>query len=696
MPSRRMHAGRRWPRIALQALLALAAAVALAEWSGWPFLRAPLQRLMAGATGVPVTLAGEMRLSLIGTPRLRVQHLAIGAAEGVAAPRLADADGVDLAWHWGELWRWQQGGVLRLEEFRAERLDAWLVRHADGRASWHIGREQAIDALPRIGVLTLGRAHIEVDDRRGDTRLRIDMHGAAAEPDGEPPSGGYRVVASGHRGATTVALQAQAGALLPLLSRDPAPPVPLRVEARIGRTRLSFDGSAAALLGGQQLDGDLRLRGPSLAAVGDMLDLPLPGTPPFELEARLRLDGELVLLNVVRAAGGHSRLAGEFHFDLRPTPPLLSGQLVGSRLAFADLGPAVGVAAGAAGAEASGRVLPQREFDLPSLLAMNADVQVAIDELAFGTSSLRPLRAVRTHLRLEGGVLRLDDLRAEVAGGIVTGSTRLDATRPVAEWQATLNFDGLEVSSWVRGLQSDARASAAGRRGDAGRAQARAPRGAAPPTNAPPRAYLTGELQVQTDVSGRGRSTAAILATLDGTARAQLRNGALSHLVTELVGLDVAQALGVAVRGDKELALNCARVDLRIERGVAVPRVALMDNRDSTLRATGRVDLRDERLSLRLVARPKDVSLASLRSPVLVGGTLADPNVRVDTAPLLARAAAATALGVLATPAAAIIPFIDLGDPEGGDPCQPDRAAAARPVGSGASGPPAARAKGSQ
>lgn len=671
MPTPSIRRGRRWPRVAAGVLLALGVAVAGCEAAGWPFLREPLQRLMTSAAAVPVTFGGDMRLRLIGAPRLSVEHLQVGAADGVGAPYLFDADGIHLAWHWGELRRWQQGGALRLQELRADRLDAWLVREADGRASWHIGGPDTTAALPTVDVLVLSRARIEVDDRQGDTRLRVDVQGSATEVDGEPPSGGYRVTAAGRYAGQPLSLEAQAGALLPLLSSEPAPPVPLRVEAALGRSRLAFDGGAAALLGGRRIDGELRLRAPSLATVGELLGLPLPATPPFEADGHLRLGGDVVQLSVARFASGRSRLAGEFRFDRGPTPPLLSGQLSGQRLAFADLGPAVGVPAEPVRARPSARVLPQREFDLPSLTAMNADVQFAIDELDFGTPALRPLRSVRTRLLLQGGVLQLDELRAEVAGGTVAGSTQLDGTREAARWQARLDFDGLDVATWVHGLQKTGASRPASVRRAAVPSASPPRAGSATATREPPAvAYLTGELQLRLDVTGSGRSTAAILSTLDGTAQARLRNGSLSHLTTELVGLDVAQALGVAVSGDKALALNCARMDLRIEDGIAEPRVALMDNRDSTLRATGRVDLRDEQLALRLVARPKDVSLASLRSPVLVRGTLAKPAVQVEPAPLAARVAAAVALGVVATPAAAILPLIDLGDPEGGDPCR--------------------------
>ena len=54
---------------------------------------------------------------------------------------------------------------------------------------------------------------------------------------------------------------------------------------------------------------------------------------------------------------------------------------------------------------AAGRVIPARAFDLPSLRSMDADVQVAIDELDLGSDKVEPLRALRAHVLLRQAVL---------------------------------------------------------------------------------------------------------------------------------------------------------------------------------------------------------------------------------------------------------------------------------------------------
>lgn len=680
------------------ALALLLLGLAACEAAGWPFLRGPLQRAMQDAAGVPVTLDGDFQARLLRPAGLRVGHLRVGAAQGVQVPYLLDARDVALDWRWRDIWHWQRGqAVLRLRRLQAAALDAHLVRGADGRASWQLGppgqaaaAPEADDGvpsgLPRIGTLLVGQGRIEVDDSLLQTKLQIELQGQ----EGGAAAGGYTAKAEGRYRALPLHLQARAGAALPLLQEGDedgaAPAVPVRVEGQAGASFLSFDGTAAALLGAWRLDGQLRFKGPSLALVGKPLGLTLPHTAPFDLVGRLRQDAGVWQLRADRATLGRSRLAGDFRYDTHSQPGRLTGRLSGPLLALADLGPAVGAAVPGQAAQPvptaakPGRVLPQRQFDLPSLRAMDADVQVAVDELDFGSATVAPLHRLRTQVLLQGGVLRLQDLQADVAGGQVTGTTSLDGRNDQALWAADLRLRGVDVAGWIRGVQAPA--AAASRPAASTQARTlRAERDAARQGGGQPvKAYLTGALAADVKVTGRGRSTAEILGSMQGRADLTLRDGTLSHLVTELVGLDLAQSLGVLIRGDEPLPLRCAHVDLAVQQGVAVPRLAVLDNADSTLRIDGRIDLRDESLALRVMARPKDISPFTLRAPVTVGGTFAQPVVGIEAQRLAGRALAAVVLGAVATPAAALLPFVDLGTRADGDPCAPAPAA----------GPPAA------
>jgi len=682
---------RRWLWWTAGGFSAVALVVVICELSGWPFLQTPLQNAMTRTAGVPVTLDGNFRTHLLWNPRLHVDQLQVAPGGGVEVPHLLNARQVKLAWRWGDVWRWRSGKALRLQALEAGTLDAHLVRGKDGRASWQLGTPDAakaepgadaLDSLPRFGLLRVGAGRIAVDDALSQTRLTVELQGGEGDalPDGTRP--GYRGTVAGRWKALPLNLSLRTGSALPLLQEadNDARPGTLHVEGSAGAAKVFFDGTASALLGERQLQGQLRLSGPSLARVGAPLAVTLPQTPPFDLRGNIGYDSGVWRLQAESATVGRSQLEGDFSFDTRPTPARLSGRLGGTRLALADLGPSVGAAsAGAAAASATsgGKVLPQRRFDLPSMRAMDADVQVAIGELDFGSESLAPLKDLQTHLLLQAGVLRLQALKASVAGGQFSGSTSLDATADPARWATDLRFTGIDVAGWVRALSAEPDKAAAPAPGNKAALKARRDE-ARSGGNQAVRAYLTGALSGRLQATGRGRSVAEIMSTLDGQAQLRLTDGTLSHLVTELAGLDLAQALGVLIRQDQPLPLRCALLDLQLQNGVVRPRRAVLDNADSTLRIAGKIDLRDETLALQAQVKPKDFSPLSLRVPVVITGTLAAPVVGVDGKRLAGKALGMLALAAVVAPAAALLPLLEAGSNDEKDPCaEPDTTSAA-------------------
>lgn len=665
---------------------ALVAAVVVLEIAGWPFLRQPVERALTRATVVPTAMEGRFNLHLIWRPRLEVEHLNIASDPRFEVPHLLDARDVVLAWRWGDVWRWRQGEALRVQALQASTLDAHLLRTPDGQANWQLGNRtepKATDGgfeLPRFGTLTVGQGQIDWRDAVQDVDLDIALRGAEGEPVGQE-NAGYEASVNGRYRAMPMKLQVNAGGTLPLL-QDPdlgaeAPWVPVRVEGSVASSSLLFDGETAALLGTPRLRGALEFKGPSLAAVGEPLGITLPTTPPFDLKGNLQHEGRQWRLQASRAHIGSSRMAGDLLFDQQMSPPRLSGEVNGSRLAFADLGPAIGADGTAKKSEqkSDGRVLPQRKFDLPSLKAMDADVRMKFDELDFGTATMAPLRNLQTRLRLDAGVLRLEALQTVVAGGSLKGTTQLDANASPANWAADLDFAGIDVAGWLRGLQKDGateKAPAATATTALKRERAEARQGG----DQPVQSYLTGALSGNVKVRGAGNSTAAILGSLNGPLKIDLRDGTVSYLATEAMGLDVAQALGVVISGDKPLPLRCARFDLVATNGVIEPRLAVADNADSTIWVTGPINLKDESLDLRVVTRPKDWSPLSLRTPITVGGTLGNPDVGIEAQGLVGRVLGALALGATVGPLAALLPLIEQGSKEGADPCNPVLAAA--------------------
>ena len=76
----------------------------------------------------------------------------------------------------------------------------------------------------------------------------------------------------------------------------------------------------------------------------------------------------------------------------------------------------------------------------------------------------------------------------------------------------------------------------------------------------------------------------------------------------------------------------------------------------------GGFSFRDESVNVRFRADAKKFSVFSGQSPVNIGGYFAQPKLGIVTPQLLARGGAAVALGVVATPLASVLAFVDPGD----------------------------------
>jgi uncharacterized protein involved in outer membrane biogenesis len=396
---------------------------------------------------------------------------------------------------------------------------------------------------------------------------------------------------------------------------------------------MNFDGQVQDLLKQQGLSGHYSVRGPSLAAAGEPLGMTLPTTGAFTLQGSLARSGTRWRTAVSEATIGRSRLAGDFVFD---APPGRLPKLRGAVLWLADLGPAVGVPTepGPAAQRKSDRVLPDRQFDLPSLRAMNADVRVALDRLESGTELLQAVEPLHARLRLQDGVLLLDEINARLAQGRLAGSVRLDGREALAHWETKLRISGLLLEQWLK-LQRSA--------------------------GNPP--YVTGRLGGRLDLSGHGRSSAELLATADGRALLYWTRGSISHLLVEAGGIDVAQALGVLLKGDDALAVSCGAADLSLKKGRVTPDLLLVDTTDSIIKLDGSMSLATEQLDLVARVLPKDISPLALRTPLRIRGSLGKPDLSLEKGPLLRRLVPAALLAAV-NPFAALLPLIDLGDEE--------------------------------
>lgn len=654
--------------------------LAICEWLEWPFLRAPLERLAARGLEREVVIGDDFGLRLFGPLRLRSNRLIIASpADGPALedaagrPRdLLRAEDLALSISYLGLFRLLRGGehAASIHSLDVGHLDAALARDAEGRANWKFGqqREQA-SKLPQFERLAVKNGQIDIED--APLRLALDttvrtLEGTQVDP--AVPGAvapGFELAAVGAYRGEPLEAHLRTSGLLPLASRVDAPVVPLHAELKMAGTRLTLDGHGRDLLRLQSFSGRFGLEGTSLAAVGDALKVTLPTTGAFAMNGQIAKEGAVWSVIVDRLELGASRLNGRFRYDPTPAVPVLTGELGGARLELPDLLPAFGgPRQPTAAARERSRVLPQREFDIPALGFMNASVDVHLDSLTLGTAYLEPLEPVKGRVTLQDKVLTIDHLAARTARGDLGGKLSLDARAALPRWHVDLAWANVDLERFIKARDPAARPAKESKGVDAASAAKAAKAAKVPPAAAAGQpGYVGGQLGGRARLDGSGRSTAAMLASLDGSSQWWVSNGSVSRLLLELIGLDIAQSLGLLIAGDKRLPVRCAVAKLGVKDGVMRPEVAVIETELTTTYATGEISLAEERLALRFTAHPRNVSPLTLRSPVRVEGSFADPQVALDPASIGSRVAAAAALAIV-TPVAALLALVDLGDDE--------------------------------
>lgn len=637
----------RAPRRAIEAtaiVVAVLSTLGAAACTHWPLPTGFAQRLLSARLDRAVTISDDATVCLCPGPTLRAGTLAIGPPAWSGAAHFARVSGLELRLAFATLF----GGPLHLTSVSVDRGELVLERREDGAASWQLNPGgnghggNGSGEPPRIDRLEAR----DVGWRFVDSAVQADLAGTLSLVDrgeaGHGDAGGdgpadaaprLRLDARGTLRTLPVEARVEGGGVLP---GGDAGPRPLTARASVGDGRLEFDGEADALASLDGLRGRFRVTGPALAALGGLFGAVLPRTPPFRIEGSLQRTDTRWSLAIASATLGDSDLRGDLSFvpARAGASARLDGTLASTRMRIADLGRSVGFGEEETGRP--GRVLPDVSLDLPSLRDMDAKVALTIARLELGADT-SPITDVGVALRLENAVLALGELRATVAGGRIDGELRIDATDRPGRVTASLRLRRVALERWLPPLRGE-----------------------------PP---IASRLNAELALDGRGDSVADVLARADGRARVALGPGVASRLLLEAAGLDVAEALAVLSTRDRAVRLDCGLADIAIERGVMTPRVLFVDTRDTILTAQGTVDLSDERLGLRVRAAPRDFSPLTVRAPIDVRGTFADPAVSIDRTRVAGTVIASVVLGALVSPVAALLPLLDFGEGDPPSPC---------------------------
>jgi AsmA family protein len=399
------------------------------------------------------------------------------------------------------------------------------------------------------------------------------------------------------------------------------------------------------------LDVDVALAGPDLDRVGDILQLSLPTTPPFDLQSHLTRDENRWHLTGLNGTIGDSDIEGDATIVLGGERPTLEAELRSNRLDFDDLGLLVGAPADAdetasveqerAAAEEAAKenLLPDEPFDVPELRAMDARVSYQAKQVQ---AQKLPLEGMVLDLTLEDGQLTFEPLRFDLADGALDSVIRLDGRTDVLAGDLELNVRSIRLNQLLSRFDIEIAEIEMEQEG-------------------------VGTFSGHAQLAVRGNSIKQLAGSADGQIVFIMRGGQINALIMEAVGLDIGEALALLLTGDEEeqsemVPIQCFVGDFDVQDGVMRAEALVLETTDSTVTGRGQIDLGAETLSLEFVAHPKDPSVLTASTPVRIEGIFKNPEIDPISEELQEKSLAALALGVVLPVIGAIIPFFEEGE----------------------------------
>jgi uncharacterized protein involved in outer membrane biogenesis len=542
---------------------------------------------------------------------------------------------------------------IKLPALVLDRPQASLMRDANGDNNWTLDLGNG----PSIWHLALRRIVIDDGhvDLRDDTKKLIAHAAFDTMEDGAPEGYGFSWKVDGSFNKAEIKGQGKAGGMQ---SFEHAVPYPIEAAMRVGKTNVELKGTLTRPTDLAALDLHMKLSSASMSDLFPLTGITLPDTPPFSTQGHLfgtidKRGGVWEYDHFTGRVGG-SDLSGSMHYESagehgRPRP-LLEGTLVSNLLQFKDLGPMVGAdqprRSGTVDGKkvAGGKLLPDADFKFERWRAIDADVSFTGRKIVMDEKL--PLDNLVTHFVLRDGTLSLLPLQFGVADGRLTSNVELNGNGAMIKAEMEVSARHLKLNKLMPDFK--------------------------------PMQTSFGEVNGDAKLNSSGNSIASLLGASNGEVKLLVNQGSVSKLLLEESGLNVINIVLVRLFGDSQVKLNCVAGDVVVTHGLLQMQKFLVDTDNARIGVEGTVNLATESLNLKVQPENKKFRLVSLRTPVFVDGTFADPHVGVDRGKLALRTGGAIVLGVL-TPPAALLPLVDIGPGKDSDCAGTMREAEAKP-----------------
>ncbi len=397
---------------------------------------------------------------------------------------------------------------------------------------------------------------------------------------------------------------------------------------------LSSDSATVEYTGNIQNRDTLQAKGhikgniPSITRFATWLGQPLPSSPftRAKLQGNLEADNTGASLSNLTLQLDDATFRGNLAADLLQTPPHLKGDLNAEWLTLTQTPPAVPESAtiddsALNGLKPAAKKQPKgwdtTAYSFGALTQANADLNITVGSIRLNDSVINDVKA---STNVQNGKAVVNVHNAALYGGTGKGSLTIDSATPMPTLSKQVTLSGVNMGNLLRDFYNMDNVEG------------------------------TGNLELST--TAQGRSEREMIETLQGSGSVLLRDG-------DIKGVDIlrlvqnAQPQPKPVEGEEAPAPEHTQVanltgTFTIDKGIVYNDDLLMEGPLTTLTGKGEINLPREILKYRL--KPKlDLALEhtaiSLQVPVVVKGSIYDPQFSSDPKGLITEGVRARALG---------------------------------------------------
>lgn len=581
------------------------------------YLRGPFIRFLSAHSGRQIQIDGRLEAHLFSFhPRLSAERVTIGnpawTPTGVTAEVGKISLAIELPWF---------GHGFGIERIETDATTLHLIRDTQGRANWQLRapiKGQGGGSLPVIHSLSMLNLRVDL----ADLRRHLEFDGVVSVHDANDArgAGSLQIEGTGQLNTKAVTFELTGDPLAGISRRNP---YHFSFDERSSGSRLTGHGFLLRPFQFDALDTSFEATGADLKDLYFLTGVSLLNTGAYHLSGNLSRRATHTRFTELVLTSGESDARGEVFIDSSGDRPLIDADLSSQFLRLSDLG-----------LRAAGR----EPEDAPKLLLSNATVSVDAlrrSDTAANYHAVRvevgkvTLRKVAAKLTIDHGILILAPLSANLLEGKLIAQVRLDATKDVPAADVDLKFSDLQLALLDHKIKGP------------------------PPMDGLVRARIT--------VKGQGNSIHQIAATANGTLSAVLPHGTVRDSFAELTGIDLGGLGLLLTKNMRETGVRCGVASFEAHQGTLTAQSLVVDTDPVLITGGGMVHMDSESLDLAFRGHPKHMRLLRLRSPILVRGTLVHPSIDLQARNSIAQTAEAVALGVVLTPLAAVLAFVDPG-----------------------------------